>query len=74
MGSGVSGSIAWMEESGRLVGSAGEAGREMMLSLLSLSTPESDSLSIRSQPAPDLSSSQTRSDLSQADSSERKGL
>ena len=71
MGRGVEGNMAWMEESGRLGGlSAGEAGREMTLSL---STPESDSLSIRSQPGPVLSSNQARSDLSESDRAERKG-
>ena len=70
MGSGVSGSIAWMEESGRLGLSAGEAGREVAASL---STPESDSLSSRSEAA-EPSSSQARPDLSESDRSERKGL
>ena len=76
MGSGLEGSSAWMEESGRLgrLGlSAGEAGREVRLARLSLSSPESDSLSIRSE-APQPSSSQARPDLSESDRSERKGL
>ena len=76
MGSGAEGSSAWMEESGswgRLGLSAGEAGREVRLARLSLSSPESDSLSIRSE-APQPSSSQARPDLSESDRSERKGL
>ena len=76
MGSGLEGSSAWMEERGRLgrLGlSAGEAGREVRLARLSLSSPESDSLSIRSE-APQPSSSQARPDLSECDRSERKGL
>ena len=51
----------------------GEAGREVRLARLSLSSPESDSLSIRSE-APQPSSSQARPDLSESDRSERKGL
>ena len=81
MGRGVRGSMACIEDSERLrsdgdPGGDGSCGdREVMLS-----TPESDSLSIRSEtPDPDLSSSSclggsARPDLSWCDRSERKGL